>query len=794
MINLPKKRKFSRKKDSKESKTQSSDLNTESFLHIPKESLKEHHDYNELSNDVQKELELLLSEKLNSAPIEKEEEKEPISNKKKHSPYIVNLKTEISTVIDEENHITKTEINTINLIKIADEDIQHQFTPMLTEMIHRKYREHKQKNKLALILVTALFLIVCIDGLYFFQKMKTTQTYIMNLTQEAFHNINDGYLSLRSSNYNNANNKFSIATRQFIDAEKELSNINPFVRNALSYIPSIGDKFNTGYHAIQAGSRLALSAKFISRSIDEITHENQFSDKLEILQDTSLEILPLLNETQKHFAQINLDYIPEDKKEIFLQVKKQIPVITLATKNFNNVSDFLIEALGAEEKKRYLIPFQNNAEIRSSGGFIGSFALIDIYKGEITNLEIPNTGSYQLQGGLQKNIIPPKPLQLISERWEFQDSNWDADFKTAAQQMENLFTLSWGPSVDGVIAINLPVMENLLDIIGDVDLPKYDKTLNSENFWKEVQTNVEIEYDKDLNNPKQIITDMTPIVIDRITHSSTQQMFKLLVLMNQSLIEKNVLMYFKNSENQKLIETYDWAGRIKQNKQDYLYVVNNNIAGGKTDRVIRQTITHDSEIMANGEIINTVKIKREHTGEKGDDFTGIQNVSYLRVYVPKGSELISADGFRIPDKKYFKEVVENAVPDPHTFKTEKTQSSLMPSNTTLGTEFNKTVFGNWTMTKPGQTSEIILKYKLPFEFTLKPEIKANDNGVQMLNNDPRKFYSLYIQKQPGTQSIIKTSTKLPNKLEFNNAPLSNIDEKTFILDQDMTIKYEVKRK
>jgi len=41
--------------------------------------------------------------------------------------------------------------------------------------------------------------------------------------------------------------------------------------------------------------------------------------------------------------------------------------------------------LGFDYDQRYLLVFQNNNELRASGGFIGSFALVDIGNGQIKN-------------------------------------------------------------------------------------------------------------------------------------------------------------------------------------------------------------------------------------------------------------------------------------------------------------------------------------------------------------------------------------------------------------------------
>ena len=92
----------------------------------------------------------------------------------------------------------------------------------------------------------------------------------------------------------------------------------------------------------------------------------------------------------------------------------------------------------------------------------------------------------------------------------------------------------------------------------------------------------------------------------------------------------------------------------KQTDKDYLMVVAANISGGKTDSVIRQELYHQAEIQADGSILDSVIISRRHFGPVDRDFTDQPNRSYLRVYVPLGSELVKAAGFNQPDQKEFK--------------------------------------------------------------------------------------------------------------------------------------------
>ena len=114
---------------------------------------------------------------------------------------------------------------------------------------------------------------------------------------------------------------------------------------------------------------------------------------------------------------------------------------------------------------QYLIVFQNNAEIRSSGGFIGSYAVLKIDDFEIKNLSF-NTNILALdrQFSDQYFVKAPAPLAkfLKGKSWALRDSNYDASFPEAADDILSFYTRETGDRVDGIIALNAQVMIDLL--------------------------------------------------------------------------------------------------------------------------------------------------------------------------------------------------------------------------------------------------------------------------------------------------------------------------------------------
>ncbi len=407
--------------------------------------------------------------------------------------------------------------------------------------------------------------------------------------------------------------------------------------------------------------------------------------------------------------------------------------------------------------------------MRASGGFIGSYALVDFYDGRIKNIEAPGGGSYDTEAGLYARVAAPEPLHLVNPLWHFWDSNWWPDWPKSAEKIMWFYEKSDGPTVDGVISFTPTVIEDILSVIGSIDMSdKYGAIINADNFWLTVQGIAEQksaaaaaiqlneeEKKEEKHEPKKIIGDLLDVIIEEMPKRlNKENITELIKIFEKNLNEKHILFYFTDDELQKKVEEYGWDGKIKQSFKDYLAVINTNIAGGKSDKKIRETISHEAEVMGDGSIINTVIIKREHTGVKNEPFSGVRNVNWMRIYVPLGSELLEARGFKQPDEIYFENPENSWQNDPDLRREEFDFKIHSASKTKIYEESWKTVFANWTMVDPGKTAVIYLKYKLPFKI----DKKDNSSIMEKIKNyfsasrEPLCPYSFLAQKQSGSLS------------------------------------------
>ncbi|KKP71421.1 MAG: hypothetical protein UR69_C0001G0245 [Candidatus Moranbacteria bacterium GW2011_GWE2_35_2-] len=635
------------------------------------------------------------------------------------------------------------------------------------------------KRSLLAFVGSGFMAITIVGGTSFLDKGIKVKSNAMEAGDQAYENIMQAVENIKNNDFEASINNFEDARNNFAQASEEMEELGGAIISASKYLP-FASKLSSGKNIVEAGEYFSSAGKNLNLATEKIYH---FKSKPEDLKNTSLldiflsvrENLDLamsdLKKAQKKIDLVKVDDLPEDKREKFVETKSKAVIFTNAIALLSENSHIFIDLLGGNGLRKYLFLFQNNNEMRATGGFIGSYGLLEISNGNVDNFFID--GIFNPDGQLRDKIVPPKPVQKISAAWSLHDSNWFPDFPVSAEKAILFYEKTGGPTVDGVITLTPYTMEKLLALVGPIEMPEYETVLTSDNFVEKTQFEVEIDYDKKENKPKKILSDLAPIILKRLTDSTDPRVILgALEVLIQSLEEKHILFYSRNEDLQNMISQRGWSGEILQTQGDYLSVINTNINGYKTDGVVDEKIEHKAEIQVDGSIIDTVEITRKHNGGNSQyDWWNKVNSNYMRVYVPVGSRLLEIDGqtveFSQASLDYsvlkFKEDVDVK-------KEEDNMIINQEDGVRTYQDAEKTVFAFWTYVSPQENIVVRLKYVLPFR------LDFQDGFVNS--------YSLLAQKQSGSRgSDFSSQIKYPDGYDIEWKYPENIVNENGILKQ-----------
>ena len=595
-------------------------------------------------------------------------------------------------------------------------------------------------------LALILAVILPLKGIATWQNLNWQGHEAINLAQSGFLGLEQAGSLLAQGDPVLAEAQLSQAKDYFSQAQVIVDEVDHNLAGLLNQLPIVGDKLTAAKLILSASQEITMAASIVARTLtnlDQISSEAAFSfgPSLHALNLAAADLKPHLAAATKYLSLVDATDLPSSYQASLTLVREQLNELESNLTAVLSLPQLLGQLLNTPEPKTYAILFQNTTELRPTGGFAGSLALIEVSMGEIRSVNIPGGGPYDYQGSLARVIRPPEPLRLVRETWQLQDANWFYDFPSSAQKIMWFLKESGGPTTDGVAALNSDVVVDLLRITGPIELPQYGKVLTADNFLRETQAAVEIEYDREQNRPKQFIADLAPLLFAKLLELKGDDLINLSALINTSLLNKGLQFYSTNPLVQEQFEEFGWAGQIQSTAADYLAIVRTNIGGGKTDGVIREQVKHQVEISPTGELIVHLTIKRTHTGDERDTFEGRRNVSYLRFYVPAGSTLLATQGFTPPLSSYYRQVPTSAETDADLAALERELKIDTSSNTRVTTEFAKTVFANWLSVAPGETKSAEITYRLPFRLSA---------GATW--QDLRR-YSILFQRQSGVKPI-----------------------------------------
>ncbi len=695
-----------------------------------------------------------------------------------------NLVLEDEIIISSENldtvRVQSTPIPPIEFIPIsAKKKSSQSYKRQKIQLSYQELVTHTRQTLSITRASTAIFLSIC---LFFAMSVPSLRT--LNRTVRIKDNVllqasasERLLMQNRGEDLTQLSNTLMEISNGLNQSASEISSLQGNLAGVLPLIPGLSMVDNTSDITQDVAQVVALSAQmsealkpFIDQDINpfDTTKSITLVDGVERIQSINRELVPALDQLHARLNSFPLALIPGRNGDILRQLDKDLPQLKNILEQSDEYVNIFLNFVGKDMLRRYVFIFQNNQELRATGGFIGSFGLMNIDRGVVKSLDIQEI--YNPDGQLLEQILAPEPLQEISTRWFLRDSNWFADFPTSAQKIISFYEKTGGVTPDGVISLTPTIIERLLTITGPIELEEYGVTITADNFVKITQYQTGVAYDRVENKPKQFIADLAPILINRLLSADSRQYQEILEALNDSFQEKHIVLYFLDSQLQEKVEQYNLGGSLYETEKDYLSVVHSNIGGFKTDGVMEDAMNINTQIKDNGTIINTLTISRTHKGGDTEyEWWNQDNINYMRVYMPKGSRILSVKGYTDKEEKKPNDDIASFDQDVDLKAIQDTLVHNEDWDIDIFEETNKSVIGGWLITQPKQTSEVTIEYELPFT------LSSGD------------IYSLILQKQSGTigsryNYTIDISPKLKPIWKESSFNLEQIDNRYQVKD------------
>lgn len=318
----------------------------------------------------------------------------------------------------------------------------------------------------------------------------------------------------------------------------------------------------------------------------------------------------------------NLEKINDELNKIDI---KQLSSFNSAIKDAVIIAKELIA-----KDQNYIVILQNSDEIRATGGFIGSYLELKLKNGAIEPIQIQDIyapdGQYQgfkeAPKGLAEYLSSGKGMRLP-------DANWWPNFPDSAKEILYFFKEADQQDRQGIIAVNLNTVEELLDITGEIYLPDYKKNINKNNFAK-IAREDRNEFFPGSQEKANFLNHFFNMFKLELAKSFQKDPVKFFALSKKLLMNKELQFYSSNETIQKILEQRQLAGTMTNSHETpYYFLVESNVGINKANRLVDRQVQIKLDDQQNQIIINF---------QNNNPFPYI---NYQRLYTNEENQLLS---------------------------------------------------------------------------------------------------------------------------------------------------------
>lgn len=420
------------------------------------------------------------------------------------------------------------------------------------------------------------------------------------------------------------------------------------------------------------------------------------------LNDNLSQIQLFIKESKLPFnleSKIPLDDIYVRVGVIKGQITSALPMLDLFAKITSN-----------QNLQQYLVIIQDTNELRATGGFLNTAALVTFNQGKLINIQVES--ALAIDRLIQGKIDSPEILKTLlgQSNLTFRDSNFDADFSKSAATVSWLYQRFKNTNINGVIGLNLNFYKALLKETGALKVN--DQSINQDNLAL-------LAANPTSNTGSDTLTDLTKVLSDRLLGG--QIPFVSLARASLTSVSMNeVNFWLPDSNLETLADRSGLSGTVKPAKchnqltpfnciSDTIYLNETNFSVAKTNYYLRRSQNLATDIANNGQITHTLTYDYSYPVPAPTNLNQVYK-AYYQLYLPYGSLdlTINVDGQPLDSKLMAQSTV----------------------NGLLKIEFS-------SLQNLNQNHRLIIKFTSPLALNLK---------------SPQLAYSVTFLKQPGTSS------------------------------------------
>lgn len=342
----------------------------------------------------------------------------------------------------------------------------------------------------------------------------------------------------------------------------------------------------------------------------------------------------------------------------------------------------LFRLLGTGNDRRYLLLFQNADEIRPGGGLISMYGILTLKDGQVVDLFLEHVSRIYARGTNPPSPAPEPIRKLVWPTENLPNMNWAADPSDWLARAYAFWDATDPRTVDGVIVLGTPVLEDLVRLYGPLQLPGFPGEYTAESVVSSMDFITIGEYERRHGAPESfaVLRVLVETLLARIRSTPVEKLESLVTIFSKRAAARDLYFFSPDPKERTILRLLGLGNAVPVPAGDELFLVDANLGSAKADALLERSLALDVDVRDPQRPRSRATVVYDFTRARPDPRTWPYR-GYLRLLVPKTSVLRRFTGGQ-----------------------ERPET---------GEEADRSLFANFVYVNFGERQEVIVDYDLP---------------------------------------------------------------------------------
>lgn len=316
-----------------------------------------------------------------------------------------------------------------------------------------------------------------------------------------------------------------------------------------------------------------------------------------------------MSESSDRISGLKVDGVVPQLRDAYTRVASAAAEAASGLAAVSQAAELMPSMMGSTEPRTYLVLFQNNAELRSTGGIPGAMVLVGAQNGQISLVKQASTSDFpKFPQPVTELPLDTRTLYGDNTAQFMQDVTFTPDFALSAGIARDMWASRFGDSVDGVLSLDPIALSYLLQATGPIDLPTGGQ-LTSENAVRLLLQDTYSNFSKP-RDQDAFFASVAASVFEKVVAGGADPK-RLVQSLTKASDERRVLLWSSRENEQLAIEQSGMSGSLPQSSEliQNFGIYLNDSTTAKMDPYLQVSISAGQEVCRNdGLPTNSVQV------------------------------------------------------------------------------------------------------------------------------------------------------------------------------------------